>query len=85
MSEGRYHWSNTSLGAKFLGMPASAGVPWLLLLFFPSVTTIVVAAITTLFFCWLQLWKRMTPMDLLRKVRVLLTGRTKGTKNIFRN
>jgi hypothetical protein len=85
MSEGRYHWSNTSLDAKFFGIPASAGVPWLLLLFFPSFTTIVIAAVATAFFCWLHFWKKMSPMDLLKRTIVFLTGRTKGTKNIFKD
>ena len=63
------------------------GIPyvWLLLLFFPSLTTIVIAAVATVFFCWLHFWKKMSPMDLLKRVIVLLTGRTKGTKNIFKD
>ena len=82
--QGRYHWSNTALEAQFWRIPASASLPWLLLLFYPRKITLIIAVILTLFFCYMKLVKRMSVIYFLLKIKVLVTGRVKSTKKFLK-
>ncbi|MCP2041873.1 hypothetical protein L1281_002491 [Neisseria sp. HSC-16F19] len=82
--KGRYHWSNTALEAQFWKIPASASVPWLLMLFYPRMVTFYIAIALTVFFSYLSFFKKMAFMDFVRYVKVRITGRTKSTKKLFK-
>lgn len=80
---GRYHWSNSALEPQFFKIPASTSISWMIVLFYPRVFTLIFALFFTLLLAILQ-WKfKMTPLDALRRIRVLLTGRVKNTRKLF--
>lgn len=80
---GRYHWSNSALEAQFWKIPASTSIPWLVLTMYPRMSMFYFALFFTLVLSILQ-WKfKMTPLDACRRIKVLITGRIKGTKELF--
>ena len=83
MAEGRYHWSNTAMTAKFFIIPAECALPWLLLLVYPRWSTMYLAIFLTGLFLYLELVKKMSAFDFLRRIRVKLLGRTRGTTSRF--
>lgn len=83
-SDGRYHWSNTALPAKFFGLSAVTGLPWLMLIIYPRLITIALAIATTIFFLYLEWVKKMSVSDFIRSLNIKLTGKKKGTNDIIR-
>ena len=83
MAEGRYHWSNTGMSAKFFIIPAECALPWLLLLVYPRWSTLYLAIFLTGFFLYLELAKQMSASDFIRKMMVKMMGKTRGTSSRF--
>lgn len=81
MAEGRYHWSNASASARLWKINATAGIPLLVLLFFPGVKMAIFALITAIFFVYIENVKKMDFFTAMRSVGIWLAGRTLTTLN----
>jgi hypothetical protein len=81
MAAGRYHWSNVSPEARFWIVNASAFVPWLVLLLFPSIRHVIYATVMTGLLLYIEYVKKMKVFTFLRAVGVWLTGRVLSTFN----
>lgn len=84
MAQGRSHWSKSAPPARFFIINAVAGVPWLLLLLFPSLKVLFAAIALTCFLVYVEVWKKMSVTAYLRSLGVALTGRVKATTNLLK-
>lgn len=84
MAQGRYHWSKSAPPARFIVINAIAAVPWLFVLLFPRPITAIVAVIATVFFVYIEKYKKMTVGAYMRSVGLFLTGRVKATTNLLK-
>ena len=83
-SNGRYHWSNTALTAKFFTVSATTAIPWLSLLLYPRKSTIILTILITLFFIYIEYVKKISTFDFFKLICLKITGRKKGTIDIVR-
>ena len=81
MATGRYHWSQCAYPAKFFAINANASTPWLILALHPSYSFLTVAATLTVFFIYIEFFKKMTFVSYMRSLRSAISGRIKSVKN----
>lgn len=84
MSQGRSHWSNLAVPAKFFMVNAVAGVPWLLMIVHPSWMVLYAASAITVFLVYIEVFKKMSPRAYFRALGVRLVGRTKSTRSALK-
>jgi hypothetical protein len=83
MSIGRYHWSNISSEAKFFVINASASLPWLALILYPSWKTLVIAALLTALLGYVQ-FKKTTLGRFVKSLKTVFLGHSLRVERPFR-
>ncbi|UXI68342.1 IcmT/TraK family protein [Tahibacter amnicola] len=85
MSQGRYHWSNCAVPARFVRIHAIGCLPWLLLLVRASWYTFYFAIALTAALIYIEIIKKMTLGAFFRSIVVTLTGRVRPTISLHRD